>query len=254
MNKDQDLQPPSEEPKIDQVGPPSEVETPSMADIGLPPPPPSRFQAKSFLIWGVLIVIIIALFFTGYGLGGVSKRNQVRTLQNQVKELEKDKKNLGSQVSELEKTVADLDLGMINVPYQNSQYGYQFSYSSDLNLIDYSSTYERNNIIALEKDNKTIAVIKVGRRERPDDEHLGQAASGSSKVSGQDATKHEFPNGIVREGRRSDPFVAYKIVVESNQYVLEFYGSTTVSDTQKRIFNSFKFAEITQRSDNVFGF
>jgi hypothetical protein len=216
---------------------------PELEEIGLPPPPQrSGFQSRSFLTWGILLAVAIVLFFAGYGLGGLSKRNQVKTLQDQIEKLEDEKKKLNNTISEQEQTIADLDLGIVLIPYQNYEYAYQFSYTSDLSVIDYSAA--RNNIIALEKDSKTNVVIKVSREERPFDEYLGKGASETIKIDGQEATKHDFPDGIVREGKKSDPFTAYKVINNRNQYILEFYGSTSVSDNQKRILDSFEFVQI----------
>ncbi len=222
--------------------------------IELPPPPPppsSGMQSKSIFTW--IIIVLIALFFLGYFLGGLTKRNQVSALQDQIETLKKEKKDLSSQISELEQAVTDLDLGIINISYENAQYGYKLSYPSNLEIIDYSNS-TRENTIAFEDNNDTISIIKSGRRERPEDEYLGTAATEKLTINGQKATKHEFPEGIVREGRRTDPFIAYKIVVKGNQYILEFYGSTSLSDTQKRIFNSFEIIASSAGEEDIWGF
>ena len=234
---------PDEIPKVPQG--------PAFNAMELPPPP---HQSRNFLLWIIIFLLGIGLFFAGYFLSGGNKSAQIKNLKVQVNSLEKEKDDLTAQVSELEQKVKDLDLGILNIPYQNAEYNYQFSYPSDLNFIDYTSPSNRTNLLALEKDNKTIVVIKVGRRERPDDEYLGVKAQKTLKISGQTATFYEFAKGYVNEGKRSDPFVAYKIVVESTQYILEFFGSTNLSETQSKVLNSFKFIEATQGSGNIFGF
>lgn len=228
-------------------------ETPSINEIGLPPPQKPKFQFRSSIIWIVLIIICIGLFFAGYGIGGFSKNNQVKSLRDQIEKLEEEKEKLNNQVTELEETVKDLNLGVIYIPFKNYKHEYQFFYPSDLILIDYSEG-DLTSVFALEKDNNTIMICKSGLHEYPEDEYLGQKSSETIKISGQNATKHKFPEGTVVDGNKSDPFVAYRISYNKVQYVLEFYGSTKLSDSQTRILNLFKFIKITKSNNNVFGF
>ncbi|MFH1749989.1 MAG: hypothetical protein ABH837_03835 [bacterium] len=229
------------------------AENPDVNDIGLPPPPKPRFQFRSSIIWVVLVVIIIGLFFAGYSIGGLSKNNQVKSFRDQIEKLEEDKNKLNDQVTDLEETVGDLDRGIIYIPFKNYKHEYQFFYPTDLILIDYTED-DLIPVFALEKDNQTIAIFKSGLYEYPEDEYLGQKSSKSLKISEQNATKHEFPEGTVVDGNKSDPFVAYRTTYKKVQYVLEFYGSTELSDTQERIFNQFEFIKITKPNNNVFGF
>ncbi|MFC1656769.1 hypothetical protein ACFL14_02325 [Patescibacteria group bacterium] len=224
--------------------------TPDINEIGLPPPSKPKFQFKSSIIWIVLIIIIVGLFFAGYGIGGFSKNNQVKSLRDQIEKLETEEEKLNNQIAELEKTVADLDLGIIEIPYQNYEYSYRFIYPSNLEAIDYSNT-SRNNILGFELDDKTIAVIKVSRKQRPYDQYLNKTATDTLKIDGQEATTHLFPDGVIEDGKKSDPFIAYKVINGSNQYILEFYGGTKPNANQKRILSSFSFIDITTKSGIV---
>ncbi len=225
----------------------------SINEIGLPTPVQSKFQFKSSIIWIVLIIIIIGLFFAGYGIGGSSENNQIKSLQDQIEKLETNKDKSNNQIAELEKAVKDLDLGIIHIPFKNFKHSYQFSYPSDLILIDYSNN-AAIPIFGLEKNNNTIAVIKSGLSEYPIDKYMGQESSKSLKIGKQEATEHIFPEGTVIDGNKSDPFIAYRIINNKVQYVLEFYGNTELSDIQNRILESFKFIKVIKPSSNVFGF
>jgi len=133
------------------------TESPSINEIGLPPPQKPKFQFRSSIIWIVLIVICIGLFFTGYGIGGLSKNNQVKGLRDQIEKLEEEKEKLGNQITGLEKSVADLDLGIISIIFKNYSYTYEFTYTSNLQIVDYSGTRD-SNVVGLEENNKTIAI------------------------------------------------------------------------------------------------
>jgi hypothetical protein len=216
------------------------------------PPKPNGGGAPFGLIIGIVLVVVFA--GAGFFLGSFNKTRLITPLQNEIAELETTNTSLDTQIEELKTANADLQKGIIMVPYTNSENSYIFKYPSQLNLIDYSDNSSRTNIIALELNKKTILTVKAGRKEQPEEEHRGVAATETLTIDGHAATKHVFSNGIVNQGQRTDPFVAYKVIAGTTQYVLEFYGSTKLSDYQNRVFKSFDLTTVVPDGESLFFF
>lgn len=207
--------------------------------------PSNDKRSKSF---GIFFSIIL----TALLVGAAAFAYQYLVLKpNQADELSRKEQELNSvnqqyvltqkELADLQKAKEEAEKKMLT--FTNNQYGYSISYPQDVVISDNSVLNGTEYIHQMRftgADNNTVMLLRV-KTEEETALYMDQEPTETLGLDYLAAFAYVFANGICDGPDCSAPAVAVKTYENDKAYILEFYNTTEITETNLEILNSFKF-------------